>query len=102
MKEVTSRDGLSDLPIVLPTTSDGELVPLHDLEELFPDILGSPHGSRLDVVLMAPNIREVILLPRFIHTQHGEMISLWLMESGFLLVGYLLLILGPIEDVGFC
>ena len=63
MEEVASRDSLPDLPVIFTTTRDGELVPLHDLKELFPHILSSPHGSRLDIVFMAPYIGEVILLP---------------------------------------
>jgi hypothetical protein len=101
MEKVSCRDSFSDFDVVFSARGDFEFVSFHDLEKLFAHILSSSHGTRLNVVLVAPDIGEVVFLPRLVDCKNGEMISFRLVEPCFLLVGNLLAIFGSVEDVGF-
>lgn len=68
-------------------------VPVHDAQHLLADVLRSPERASLDEVLVAPRVRELVVLPRVVDGQQGEMVALGLMELGLLLVRQGLLVL---------
>lgn len=47
--EVARTDGATDAVEVVAAADDVVLVPVHDAEELLPDVLGSSHRPSLDV-----------------------------------------------------
>ena len=61
-------------------------VPVHDPQHLLPDVLGPAQRARLDEVLVAPGVGELVVLPGVVDGQQGEVVPLWLMELGLLLV----------------
>ena len=69
------------------------MLPVHDAEHLLADVLRSLQGARLDEVLEAPGVGELVVLPGVVDGQQREVVPLQLEELGFLLVGLRLLVL---------
>lgn len=61
-------------------------VPVHYAQHLFANVLSPAQGTRLDEVLIAPRVREFVVLPGVVHGQQGEVIPFSLVEFGFLLI----------------
>lgn len=76
-----------------------EDIPIHNTQELLPDILRTPHAPRLDIVLIAPRVRELARLPPVVYRQQGQMVALRLMELGLFAIRLRLLLFRPVEDV---
>ena len=71
----------------------GGLVPVHDPQHLLADVLAAAQRARLDEVLVAPGVGELVVLPGVVDGQQREVVPLQLKELGFLLVGLRLLVL---------
>ena len=101
--EEAGADRLTDLCIVLQVHvaagHHGQTEALHDLDELLADILGTLHRPRLDEVLVAPLVLEAMHLPSLVHSEHGQVVAILVIELGALLVGELLLLARAVEDV---
>lgn len=69
------------------------VLPVHDTQHLFANILGSAQGTSLDEVLEAPGVGELVVLPGVIDSQQSKVVSLGLVELGLLLVSQRLLVL---------
>ena len=69
------------------------------MNELLPDVLRSLHGSGLDKVLVAPLVLEAMHFPRLVHNQHGQVVSVLVVELRPFLVCELLLFPWTIEHV---
>ena len=69
--------------------------PVHYPQHLFPDVLRSPERPGLHKVLKAPWVGEFIVFPRVVDSKQGQVISLWLVELGFLLIRHGLFVLLP-------
>lgn len=69
------------------------IVPVHDTQHLFADVLGSAQGSSLDEVLVTPGVGELVVLPGVVDSQQGQVITLRLVKLCLLLVSQSLLIL---------
>jgi len=50
-------------------TATLENIPIHDTKKLFPDILRSPHTSRLYEILITPRVGKVASLPAVPHSK---------------------------------
>lgn len=70
-----------------------DFLPVHDAQHLLAYVLSSLQGPGLDEVLEAPGIRELVVLPRVIHSQQRQVISLKLEELCLLLVSKRLFVL---------
>lgn len=75
------------------TICNDSIIPVHDAQHLFPDVLCSAKGASLNEVLITPGVRELVVLPRVVDSQQGEVITLRLVELGLLLVSQSLFIL---------
>ena len=78
---------------------DVQLVSIHDAEELLSHVLGASKGARLNEILVAPGVRELVVLPRIVNGEQREMIAFGLVKFRLALIGDRLLFLGTIEDV---
>lgn len=67
--------------------------PVHDTKHLFPHILRPLQCPDLHKVLIAPRIGKLVILPGVVDGEEGEVVSLWLVELGLLLISQLLLVL---------
>lgn len=45
------------------TTYHDSIIPVHDAQHLFADVLRSAKGASLDEVLVTPGVRELVVLP---------------------------------------
>ena len=81
------------------SSRDRKVKTLHNLYQLFLRIHRPFQRSALHKSLETPSRRTIMLLPGIENIQEGKMISLLVIESRFLLIGYLLLILWPIKYV---
>lgn len=99
MREEPCTERFPDFSVILHARGDGQMVAIHNTNQLFPDILCSLDCSRINEVLVTPNIREVISLPSFIHCQQWQMISILMIELLSPLIRLLLLILRWEEDI---
>lgn len=77
---------------MLPRYHDS-IIPVHDTQHLFADVLGSAQGAGLDEVLVAPGVGKLVVLPGVVDGQQGQVITLRLVELCLLLVSQSLLIL---------
>ena len=75
VSEEPGTDGTTDLVVVSTARDDVLLVPIHDPEELFSNILSSTHGSALDVVLETIGVGEFGGLPSVVDRQEREKIG---------------------------
>lgn len=69
------------------------VLPVHDPKHLFADVLHSTQRARLDEVLIAPGVGELVVLPGVVDGQQGQVVALRLVELCLLLVGQSLLVL---------
>lgn len=70
-------------------------LPVHDAQELLPHVLCPLERAHLDKILIAPGIRKLVVLPRVVDSEEGEVVALCLVELGLLLVCQCLLLFGP-------
>lgn len=84
--EKPTTDGLLNSCSVLTTADDIQLVPVHNTQHLFADILGPFESSNLHKVFVAPGAGELVVLPRVVHGQQRDVVALRLVELGLLLV----------------
>mmetsp|Transcript_63743 Transcript_63743/g.137104 ORF Transcript_63743/g.137104 Transcript_63743/m.137104 type:complete len:424 (+) Transcript_63743:406-1677(+) len=97
--KVAGGDALPDPVVVIAASHNLELVPVHERDELLPDVLGAPQRPGLDEVLVAPGVGEAIVRPTPVDLQKRAMVAFGLMEARLLLVRHGLLVLGPVEHV---
>lgn len=71
----------------------GSALPVHDAQHLFANVLSSAQRAGLNEVLVAPGVGELVVLPGVVDGQQGQVVSLWLVELGLLLVSQRLLVL---------
>lgn len=69
------------------------IIPVHDSQHLFADVLGSTQRAGLDEVLVTPGVGELVVLPGVVNSQQGQVIPLRLVKLCLLLVGQSLLVL---------
>lgn len=60
---------LPHLGIVLHARGNWQVISIHDANQLLSHVLRTSNRSRVNEILMAPNIREIIRLPRFINCE---------------------------------
>jgi hypothetical protein len=77
---------LAHARVVLARADQVQLVPVHDCDQLLAHILRALHGARLDEVLVAPGVAELVGLPALVHSQQREVVTFRLEELGSLLV----------------
>lgn len=82
-----------------PANHDLILKLLHQLNQLLPHILRPSQRPRLQKVLMAPNIREIIRLPPLINLQQSQMVPLEMVKLRLLLIRDRLLVLRPVKNI---
>lgn len=101
--EETCTNRLANLGVVLHLLRSAgdhrQVEPLHDLHQLLAHILASLHSSGLNKILVAPLILEAMHFPCLIDCQHGQVISVFVVELRSLLIGKLLLLTGTVENV---
>lgn len=96
--EEARAERLADFCRVAATRDDTVVVALHDLDELLADVLRTTHLTRLNKVLVAPGGTVLGVFPAVVHVEQRQVVAVRVVEFGFLLVGLLLLVLGPVED----
>mmetsp|Transcript_5529 Transcript_5529/g.10158 ORF Transcript_5529/g.10158 Transcript_5529/m.10158 type:complete len:227 (+) Transcript_5529:411-1091(+) len=84
---------------MLATRLHRQAVAIHQLGELLAHVLGTAESSSLEVVLVAPGVRELVVSPGLVHSEEGEVVALWLEKLGFFHVGLGLFLFGSVEDV---
>lgn len=105
VEEEACADGLPDLRVVFlaataATTRDHrQTEPIHDLDQLFAHVLAALHRPGLNEVLIAPLVGESVHFPSFVHRQHRQMVSIFVVKFGTLLIGQLLLLTRSVEDI---
>ena len=101
--EEASADRLSNLSVVLQLQASArdhwEAEALHYLHQLLPHILAAFHRTSLDEVFIAPLVLEAVHFPCLVYGEHGQMVTVFVIELGPLLVGKLLLLAWAIEHV---
>ena len=70
------------------------VVPVHDAQHLFADVLRPFESPDLDEVLVTPGVGELVVLPAVVDGQQGQVVALDLVKLGLLLVRQRLLVLG--------
>ena len=99
VEEIGGADALAD---DVPVVSAGhvlDLLLLHELEELVADAAHAHHGLSVDVVALAPGHAVLGALPLQEDVEVGEVVALGDGEVGVEIVGLLLVLDGPVEDL---
>mmetsp|Transcript_11027 Transcript_11027/g.20025 ORF Transcript_11027/g.20025 Transcript_11027/m.20025 type:complete len:259 (-) Transcript_11027:1782-2558(-) len=99
VEEEPGCDSFANLDVVLARTHLFQLVPVHNRQQLFPNVLRPLQRPVLQKVLLAPGHRELVQLPLVVHGKQRQMVSFRLEELGAFLVGLRLLVPRPVEDV---
>jgi len=73
--------------------------PVHNSNQLLPDILCSSHGSGLQEVLEAPRVGELGVLPSLVDGEQSDVVSVRVIELGLLQVRLGSLLFGPVEGI---
>lgn len=96
LNETGLSSARNDVELVSATNKNGveifrgtKYIPIHDSQHLLADILRSFQGALLDEVLVTPEIGELVLLPRVVNSQQGQMVTFGLVKAGFALIGLL-------------
>ena len=63
-----------------------QVLPVHYAQHLLANVLGPAQRTSLDKVLIAPWVGELVVLPRVVHGQQGEVVPFGLVEFGLLLI----------------
>src|SRR5688500_12363678 len=89
---------LSDLRRIPSTRDDSMFVSRHNILQLISNILSSTHRPCLNEILETPRIGELVGFPSIVDIEESEMVTVRIVELGFLLVGLCLLVFGTVED----
>lgn len=81
------------------TRSGRQSEPVHDLNKLLAHILAPLHCPCLNKILVAPLVLETVHLPCFVDSEHGQVVAIFVVKFGALLVSQLLLLSRAIEDI---
>ena len=73
--EESGADCLLDPGDGLATGHHVQLVPVHDAQQLLPDVLDLLQLGHLDEVLETPGTAKLVVFPRVVHCQQGQVIA---------------------------
>lgn len=97
--KVARADCPSDAVVVIPARDNIVLIPIHDAQQLLPNVRSVLHGSTLDKIVVRPRVGELACLPGVVHREEGQVVAFGLVELGLLRVRLRLLVPRAIEDI---
>ena len=89
MVEEACSHGFTDCLEVFTANPGGlnwQSEPICDLNELLLCVMGALQGTALDEVVETPSCGAVLLLPGVIYVEQCEMVAIWMVEFGLLLI----------------
>ena len=87
IEKKASSDRFSDFSIFSTTRLDFKFISIHDLNNLFSNVLGPSHIFTINVIFVAPDIWKIVRFPSLVNSKEGQKIAFRLKKFSPFLIG---------------